>query len=391
MRDSDIAHSALVATALAASAAPLDRLEAMAYAASMQTSSTIAERADRLSALGIADFRDPALDNTAGFSIEDDLKIARLLADAYDRSRTYNELVGIYEELRVRNIAREALGPATIDEILASGRHAPLPLRDDDIIHGHAILEKVEQYVADAGGTMPRKGVILENGSSHGKYLHGFSAVFERVVAIDFSMCFLVLCKKLVDEARLENVTLICANAERLPLESGSVDFIHSNNVVEHVSDKAAMFRETSRVLADDGLLFVISPNHFTAYTEPHFGLPFYGFIPASIRRAYVSAKVEPLSGFGVGDISLLSLRQLHRLLKAEFPAVRISFIPSRLRSTVMGGRIRGVLVKALNSPLGNVANFLINRALLGIMPYHAALCAKQPFAPSRATGPSQG
>ena len=68
-----------------------------------------------------------------------------------------------------------------------------------------------------------------------------------------FSMCFLVLCKKLVDEARLENVTLICANAERLPLDSGSVDFIHSNNVVEHVSNKAAMFRETSRVLADDG------------------------------------------------------------------------------------------------------------------------------------------
>jgi SAM-dependent methyltransferase len=236
---------------------------------------------------------------------------------------------------------------------------------------------------------MPRKGVILENGSSHGKYLHGFSAAFERVIAIDFSMCFMVLCKKLVDEARLDNVTLICANAERLPLDSGSIDFIHSNNVVEHVSNKAAMFREAGRVLADDGLLFVLSPNHFSAYVEPHFGLPFYGFIPESIRRAYVSAKVEPLSGFGVDDIALLSLRQLRRLLKAEFPTVRISFIPSRLRSTVMGGRIRGALVKALNSPLGNVANLLINRALLGIMPYHAALCSKQPFAPSRATGPS--
>lgn len=362
----------------------------MAYPGSMQSSSTIAERTDQLSALGIADFRDPALDNTAGFSIEDDLQMARLLAYAYDRSRTYNELVGIYEELRVRTIAKEELGPAIVDEMFASGRHAPVPLRDDDIIHGYAILEKVEQYVVDAGGIMPRKGVILENGSSHGKYLHGFSAAFERVIAVDFSMCFLVLCKKLVDEARLENVTLICANAERLPLESGSVDFIHSNNVVEHVSNKAAMFRETSRVLADDGLLFVISPNHFSAYTEPHFGLPFYGFIPQAIRRAYVSRKVEPLSGFGVDDIALLSLRQLHRLLNAEFPTVRISFIPSRLRSTVTGGRIRGALVKALNSPLGKVANFLINRVLLGIMPYHAALCRKQPFATSRASGRSQ-
>jgi ubiquinone/menaquinone biosynthesis C-methylase UbiE len=362
----------------------------MAYAALMQTGSEIAERTDQLSALGIADFRDPALDNTAGFSIEDDLKIARLLAYAYTRARTYNELVGIYEELRVRNIANEKLGPVAVDEILAGGRHAPVPLRDDDIIHGHAILEKVEQYVADAGGVMPRKGVVLENGSSHGKYLHGFSAAFERVVAVDFSMCFLVLCKKLVDEARLDNVTLMCANAERLPLESGSVDFIHSNNVVEHVSDKAAMFRETRRILADDGLLFVMSPNHFSAYIEPHFRLPFYGFVPEAIRRAYVSRKVEPLSGFGVDDIALLSLRQLHKLLKAEFSTVRISFIPSRLRSTVTGGRIRGALVKALNSPLGKVADFLINRLLLGIMPYHAALCSKQPFATARTLGPRQ-
>ncbi|MDB5699032.1 MAG: hypothetical protein JWN69_1836, partial [Alphaproteobacteria bacterium] len=56
----------------------------------MQGGGTIeAEGTDRLSALGIADFREPALDDTAGFSIEDDLRIARLLAYAYDRSRTY--------------------------------------------------------------------------------------------------------------------------------------------------------------------------------------------------------------------------------------------------------------------------------------------------------------
>jgi hypothetical protein len=155
----------------------------------MQGGGTIeAEGTDRLSALGIADFREPALDDTAGFSIEDDLKIARLLAYAYDRSRTYNELVGIYEELRLRNIARKELGPV-----------------------------------------------------------------------------------------------------------------------------------------------------RWIACSEP------------------------------------------------SFPTVRISFIPSRLRSTVMLGRIRGAVVKALNSPLGNVADLLINRTLLGIMPYHAAVRFKKPLAKPRA------
>ncbi|QAY75184.1 class I SAM-dependent methyltransferase [Sphingosinicella sp. BN140058] len=332
--------------------------------------------ADHLAALGIPDHRDYG-DSTAGETIAEDIRLAELVAYAFDRTSTYRQLVGVYEALRVRRMAGEACGAAEVDEIVASSRHKAEPLQPEDTVHGHAILDKAELYLADGGFELHRGGTILENGASHGKYLHGFSANFDRVIAIDFCLRFLVLAKKLCQEAGLENVDLICASVERLPIASASIDFVHSNNVIEHVTNKAAMISEAHRVLAEEGTLFLLSPNHFSAYREPHFGLPFWGFIPERLRRAYADGAIKAVTGFGAEDVTLVSLGQLKRLVAPAFGAVPIRFIPRGLRSTVVSGRIRGSIVRALNSPLGGLTDLLINRLLLGIMPYHVAVCRK--------------
>jgi len=330
--------------------------------------------------LGIPDFRDPARDSTANYPIDDDLRLARLLAAVYPRLATYNEIHLLYEDLIRRRMAGEALNEAMVEEMLASGNYPPRPLSDDQLVHGRAILDKVDQYLADAGESMPPKGVVLENGAGLGLHIDGFATSFERLVVVDFSLVYLILGKKMAEERGHTNVLLVCGSVERLPLRDETIDFIHSNNVVEHITDKAAMFGEARRVLRTGGLLFVLSPNHFTLYIEPHFALPAYGFIPKPIRRFYVARRF----GWNIDDVTLLSLGQLRALASAEFDSVRVSFIPRRLKDTVMGGRLRGLVVTGLNAPLiGDAADLLLNKLLLGVMPYHAALCFKRPIRPA--------
>jgi ubiquinone/menaquinone biosynthesis C-methylase UbiE len=281
--------------------------------------------------LGIPDFRDAARDSTANYPIDSDLHLARLLADVYPRLATYNEIHLLYEELIRHRTAGEPLSAAMVEEILASGRYPPQALSDDQLVHGHAILARVDQYLEDAGEAMPPRGVALENGAGRGLHIDGFAASFERLVVVDFSMVYLILGKKMADERGHANVLLICASAERLPLRDETIDFIHSNDVVEHITDKPAMFREAKRVLRTGGLLFVRSRNRF-------------------LQR---------------------SSRNLRSLALAEFDVVRMSSIPRRSGSS-------------LKAPLiGDAADLLVNKLLLPIMPWHAALCFKRPARPA--------
>jgi len=53
----------------------------------------------------------------------------------------------------------------------------------------------------------------------------------------------------------------------------------------------------------------------------------------------------------------------------------RVFFVPRRLERTAMGGPIRTAVRQALGIPvLGAVADLLLNRALLAVMPYHVLI-----------------
>jgi len=281
--------------------------------------------------LGIPDFRDRTRDSTASHAIDDDLALARLLAAAYARLSTYNAIHRLCEDLILRRSAGDLLSEAMVEEMLASGRYPPRPLSEAQLVHGHAILDKVEQYLADAGEAMPTRGVALEGGAGRGLHIDGFATSFERLVVLDIALVDLILGKKLAEERGHTNLLLVCGSVERLPLRDETIDFIHSNNVVEHIADKPAMFSEARRVLRTGGLLFVLSPNRFIHQSSWN----------------------------------------LRSLALAEFDVVRVSFIPRRPGSS-------------LKAPLiGGAADLLLNKLLLPIMPYHAALCFKRPQRPA--------
>jgi len=328
------------------------------------------------SLLGIVDFRDTEIDRTEAFSIAADRLVAYQLSIVFDKVTTFNELYDVYKLLINRSFHEVNTNLDIIEQLHIKYKSSQKYLSDSQLAHGKAILEKIKNYVSEINHHMPSNSIALENGCGLGLFIDGFSAHFKKLVVLDFSLSYLILAKKIVEERMLDNVTLVCGSVERLPFKAQTFDFIHSNNVIEHVSNQKALFAEAKRVLKPKALFFVMSPNRFSAYYEPHFRIPFYGFIPKLIRRKIIWIWQHR----NVDDISLLSLSELRAMASDQFGEnIYVSFIPRYLTKSVTGGYIRDFLVRSLNSNiLGPLANLLINRLFLGLMPYHVVLCFKK-------------
>jgi SAM-dependent methyltransferase len=75
-----------------------------------------------------------------------------------------------------------------------------------------------------------------------------------------------------------------------LPFADRFFDVVVSNHVIEHVgirSDQLDHLREIARVLKDDGVGYLATPNRWTL-VEPHFRLPLLSWLPAGSRTAAV-------------------------------------------------------------------------------------------------------
>jgi SAM-dependent methyltransferase len=101
----------------------------------------------------------------------------------------------------------------------------------------------------------------------------------------------------------------------RLPFANDSFDVVVSNHVVEHVGnqqDQLVHLTEMMRVVRPDGIGYLATPNRW-AIVEPHFHLPFLGWMPARLQDLYVRLT----RGGQAYDCELLSKAQLRVLLGA--------------------------------------------------------------------------
>jgi SAM-dependent methyltransferase len=112
-------------------------------------------------------------------------------------------------------------------------------------------LPGLADALASSGGT------LLEIGSGYGVRVRrlidaGALRSFDRIVLSDMSPLSVERARSYVPEA-----TAIVADAEHLPVEDRSVDFVLSDQVIEHVPSDARMAAEIRRVLRPGGLAFV--------------------------------------------------------------------------------------------------------------------------------------
>lgn len=297
---------------------------------------------------GIIDFRNADRDLSSGYDLNEDNLLAAKINDVFDEARTYNELLKLLEGMRKRRAGGISLADIDPGVVLREDQIRPQPFTTSDAAHGSAILQKIPLYLEGTGLPALPRGIALEDGAGTGYFVDGLSKHFEHLFVLDLSMAYMMLVRKIVEERGLANVTLVCANVEHLPFMSEAFDFIHSNNVIEHVVRQELLISETHRVLKSNGLLFMLSPNRFSLYFEPHFRLPGFGFIPKPISRWVIRRRQNR----DISDISLRSLREVRALARRSFGQnMKVAFIPRHLRETATGGRLRNFLVAALQTP----------------------------------------
>jgi SAM-dependent methyltransferase len=112
-------------------------------------------------------------------------------------------------------------------------------------------LPGLRDALASLGGT------FVEIGAGYGVRLRslidaGFLRSFSRIAITDLEPQRMAYAKELVPEAEA-----IVGDAARLPFADGAVDFVFSDQVIEHVDDDAVMAAEIARVLRPGGRAYV--------------------------------------------------------------------------------------------------------------------------------------
>ena len=237
--------------------------------------------------------------------------------------------------------------------------------------HGEQILHKIETRLLDLERKPMPGSLAIELAGGDGQYLSGFCKRFENVVFVDGSLVNVVLAQALARDGGLTNVDFVRADILSLPIRSSLASMVHANNVIEHVSEPQTMVSECARVASPDGYAVVVSPNRTSVFFEPHFRLPLYGLIPRSVRLRLIPITRGATSEAGTDPLSLRRLRQVLRTVPFEW---EIFVAPRGMQSTARSTLLRRILLRTLQSRVGGVADWLLNRGLLPIVQTHTAI-----------------
>jgi SAM-dependent methyltransferase len=156
-------------------------------------------------------------------------------------------------------------------------------LRDD----GEAVLRVIAEF-----WTIPPGAGVLDIGSGIGSFVvacrkRGFRAfgVEPDRIGQGGRISSIQIARR-----RLEDQVFAVSFGERLPFADRSFDLVTMNQVMEHVSDQAAVLREALRVLKDGGAIYIASPNYLRFY-EPHYKIKWFPLLPKFLGRWYLKLR----------------------------------------------------------------------------------------------------
>jgi ubiquinone/menaquinone biosynthesis C-methylase UbiE len=108
------------------------------------------------------------------------------------------------------------------------------------------------------GGGLDGSSRVLEMGSGTGNYIAALNSLVGcACAAVEPSAGMRAVARR-----NAPGVSMNDGRAEALPFAAASFDFAFCVNVVHHVADRTALFREAFRVLVDDGTLCIATESH---------------------------------------------------------------------------------------------------------------------------------
>jgi ubiquinone/menaquinone biosynthesis C-methylase UbiE len=103
---------------------------------------------------------------------------------------------------------------------------------------------------------------ILDTGCGTGWHIFNYGGDCEYVVGTDISRIALErAAERLKDHKRFENVSLVCADGQRMPFRTLSFNKILCVSLLEHLERPSQFLSEARRVLRENGLIVVGTPN----------------------------------------------------------------------------------------------------------------------------------
>lgn len=239
---------------------------------------------------GIVDCRPPL----AGFDTDLDRHLASELAAL--TAVSFEELLRHYWESRP-DVRPELVERFVTGDLIAADRAA-------------AVADQIEALLE---GGLPSGAQALEIGGGTGALGVALADRCASVVITDISLAWLVLARRRVVDLGLDNVTIVAAPGDHLPIEPRTLDLIVAADVIEHVPSPGDVIKHCYTALRPRGALWVSTPNRFSLTPEPHVRLFGVGWLPRRWGRAYV----RRFRGVRYDDIETLSLFGLRRLLSS--------------------------------------------------------------------------
>jgi SAM-dependent methyltransferase len=123
--------------------------------------------------------------------------------------------------------------------------------RRADQLEAESILHSMKEATTFAGG------VMLDIGCGQKPYEYLFNGHVAHYFGVDID---------LTNNKRLD----VCADSLCLPVKSGSIDTVISNQTIEHVKDPETFFLELARVLRGGGRLILTAPQLWCLHEKPH-------------------------------------------------------------------------------------------------------------------------
>ncbi len=167
----------------------------------------------------------------------------------------------------------------------------------------------------------PDRGPLLDAGCGAGGLVVAAAMAGQQVTGLDIALRWLVIAQKRLEEAGV-SAHLVCADIAAPPLPPEGYSRIVATDLFEHLPDPARGAQSLRQLARPGARIFVTGANRFTFAPYPLAGLWGVGFLPARLRRAYVTRR----RGFDtLRHATLTSPRQLARLLRdAGFVRPRI-------------------------------------------------------------------
>lgn len=144
-----------------------------------------------------------------------------------------------------------------------------------------AKAEKINIVLNEYFGHIVHRGkLLLDIGTGNGE-IAGYLSEHYDVVSVD-----------VIDQRTVcQGFRFVQISGEKLPFSDKSFDVVVSNHVIEHLTDVDRHLSEIWRVLKDDGLVYLATPNRFWPW-EVHNRIFFLHYLPATIFK-YILKRLE--------------------------------------------------------------------------------------------------